>query len=176
MLQGVKQGRRIRFALRQAVPPHHHWKKFEQVQGFQHPHGEIVRLVGHHGQLEALRLEPCQGFRHAGEGVRSIGHMPAIIVQQHLHGAVEMVILARLRGVGVDAVKASRHQHPRAAADQVANLLQRQGIQVMFGEHMVERRADVGGGIHQGAVQIKEQGASGKGFRLIHCTPSRMPT
>ncbi|MNP46459.1 hypothetical protein D3C76_1404580 [compost metagenome] len=51
------------------------------------------------------------------------------------------------------------HQHPRAVADPVADLLDAGRLAAEGGEHLVHRRSQVRHRIHQGAVQVEHHQA-----------------
>ena len=116
--------------------------------------GEVVGLVGQHGQGQAAPGQFRQGFGHAVIGMGALAHMPSVPGAGLVHQGGERLgreSLQRRRGQGAVYQTAEAVAHHPAVG--------RQGMRgiAVGGQNSIAGPTDVFKRVQQGAVQIKNK-------------------
>ena len=117
------------------------------AEAFEHPLGRPAWLVGQHGQRQQ-RIEPLEGLADAGVQPRGVEQSGVVEGEE----AVERAGRVGIEGRGAEHAP---HQHRGAVADQADDLGTGQWPAAKFDRQGAGRRRQVGGRVHQGAVEIE---------------------
>ncbi len=130
-----------------------------QAQGVQQGHAEIGAFVCADGQPGAPRLQGVHGGDDPRERPALIGDVGEIIDDEILEQAIQPRRLKGLAGRGETA----RQQGLGASANERSALLKGEGRDAFAREQVVQRAEEIGRGLHQGAVEIENDGGARQG-------------
>ena len=142
------------------VGPDHGVEVAGEVQGLEDGRGQAGQLVGADGQPGAGGAQGLKALRHAGEGPGEVGAVEVVVGDE----ALEEGLQGRPLDTQSLGLEAALEEAPGAVADQAAALVKGQGGDPFFGQQVVEGRHKVGGGVHQGAVQVEGDDGAGQGL------------
>lgn len=144
---------------RGSVGPDNGLEQRGQVQRLQEVGGEVRALVGADHQPRPGAPQGLQGPDHAGKGGAGVGDMGVIVGDEAVKESAHGVLSDRMASLAEPPLQ----QPAGALADEGARLGQGQGAVTLFLQDDVQGSDQVGGGVHQGAVEVEGQGRAGQG-------------
>ncbi len=154
--EGPEKRSGIRLAHGKAVAAEDHGKESRKPQPLQDPSRQILRFVGYDRHRDSRPVETVAHFFDPRIRERRVEETGGVGAVKASVGGVDRLFR---RSVNPASDETTGHEHPRAATDVPAHLVDGERAKSAFGQHHVHARGDVLSRLDKGSVEIEEDGA-----------------